>query len=188
MSKTIVIAEAGVNHNSKLSIAKKMVNAAKKAGADYIKFQIFSASNLATYYAEKAKYQKKNDKNKNETQLKMLKKLELKDKDHLSIINYCKKKKIQYMASVFDVSSLNFIKKYSKIIKIPSGEITNFTLLKAISKIKKKVILSTGASHLFEVRNAIKILLSNKLSKKIYICYIAIQIIRLKIMKILILM
>jgi len=160
--KAIVIAEAGVNHNGNLKIAKKLVNVAKLAKADYIKFQSFSHDKLVTKKATKAKYQKSNS-NISETQSEMLKKLELSNNEQSELINYCKKKKIKFLSTAFDIQNLKFLLK-NKIdfIKIPSGEITNLPLLKYISKKNKKILLSTGASTLKEVEKALKILNKGK--------------------------
>ena len=127
--KIYIIAEAGVNHNGKLSIAKKLIKAAKKAGASAIKFQSFSAENLVIKNSKKAPYQIKNTRNK-DTQYKMLKKLELKTSDYYAIKNYSKKLKIDFISSVFDEESISFLikKMKSKIIKIPSGEITKSSI------------------------------------------------------------
>ena len=135
MKKTIFIAEAGVNHNGKVSMAKKLIDIAKKANADFVKFQIFKAEDLVKKKSPLALYQKKNI-GKNISQYEMLKKLELDQKEHIILIDYCKKKKINYLASVFDIESLNFLRKQSSSIKIPSGEITNYQLLKNIKKKK----------------------------------------------------
>ena len=158
MNKTIFIAEAGVNHNGKVTIAKKLIDVAKKADADYVKFQIFKTDNLATKNSPLAEYQKINI-GKDTTQYNMLKKLELSNEQHLSLIKYCKKKKIKYLASVFDTESLNFLKKNSSCIKIPSGEITNYQLLKEIKKKNfSEIFLSTGASNIIEIKKAVNIL------------------------------
>ena len=106
--KTVIIAEAGVNHNGKLSNAFKLVDIASKSGADIVKFQTFLAENLVTKKALKAKYQIRNTKNK-DTQYKMLKKLELKRKDHFKIINYCKKRKIKFLSTGFDINDVKFL-------------------------------------------------------------------------------
>ena len=158
MNKTLFIAEAGVNHNGKISIAKKLIDIAKKANADFVKFQIFNTDDLVIKKSPLAKYQKINIK-KNITQYDMLKKLELNLDQHTILIDYCKKKKINYLASVFDIQSLNFLRKKSNSIKIPSGEITNYQLLKNIKRKNfLKIFLSTGASNISEVKKAIKIL------------------------------
>lgn len=158
MNKTIFIAEAGVNHNGSITVAKRLIDVAKKANADFVKFQIFNTDNLAIKKSPLAEYQKKNVK-KNVTQYDMLKKLELNYNQHSILIKYCKKRKINYLASVFDIESLNFLRKKSSSIKIPSGEITNYQLLKNVKKKKfLKIFLSTGASDINEVKKAIDIL------------------------------
>ena len=163
---TLVIAEAGVNHNGSLEKAKKMISVAKKAGANYIKFQAYKTEYLVSKKAKKAKYQI-NKKNKTETQFKMLKKFEFSPADFKLLFKFCKNKKIGFMLSVFDTKSLKIIKDLKlNIIKVPSGEITNYELLEEISKFKKKVILSTGMASLSEIKNAIKILTSKKIKKK----------------------
>lgn len=167
MKKNItVIAEAGVNHNGKLSLAKKMIKLASKAGADFVKFQIYKTDNLIVPKAPKAKYQLLNMKSKSgESQYQMLKEYELGYKEHLELIKSCKKNKIKYLGSIFDVESLNFLLKHSKYIKIPSGEITNLNLLKKIKGDGLKVILSTGLSNFTEVKKAVNLLLKNKIKK-----------------------
>jgi|TARA_B100001989_G_C24529083_1_gene460486 N,N'-diacetyllegionaminate synthase len=167
MSKPIIIAEAGVNHNGSIKIAKKLIDVAKIAGADYVKFQTFEAKKLTTKKAKLADYQKKNLK-QNKSQYQMLKKLELKKKDHKNLINYCKRKKIKFLSTAFDLESLEFLVKKCKIdcIKIPSGEITNLPLLEKAASLKKKIFLSTGMSNLSEINSAIKILNKNGCKKK----------------------
>ena len=161
-----IIAEAGVNHNGSIDLAKKLIDAASKAGADAIKFQTFKAKNLATKYSEKAKYQK-NTTSKKETQFNMLKKLELDKESHLKLIKYCKKKKIDFLSSPFDHESIDLLKDLGlKTFKIPSGEITNLPYLKHIGKLKKKIILSTGMSNMDEVKNALDILVDAGTKKK----------------------
>ena len=136
--KLVIIAEAGVNHNGNLKIAKKLVDVAKLARADYVKFQSFTPDKLVTKNAPKANYQKSNF-NKKETQNSMLQKLQLSILDHLKLIKYCKKKKINFLSTAFDIDSLKFLLKNKiNLIKIPSGEITNLPLLKYIKKQKKK--------------------------------------------------
>mgnify|MGYP001158133886 CR=1 FL=1 len=153
-----IIAEAGVNHNGSLKEAKKLIDCASKAGADYVKFQTFSAEDLATKLAPKASYQKRGSKKK-ETQYEMLKKLELKKSDYLLLKKYCKKKKINFLSSPFSIKSFDLLNKIGlKEIKIPSGEIDNYPLLKHIGKYNKKIILSSGISTLEEVSRAVKIL------------------------------
>lgn len=149
--KTYIIAEAGVNHNGKISIAKKLVTAAKNAGANAVKFQSFITSNLVTKDSSMAEYQIKNT-GKNNTQYEMLKKLSLKNKDYLILKKFCKKKKIDFLTSVFDEQSLDFVQNRLKnhMIKIPSGELNNFFILDLLKK-NKTIILSTGMSSLKEI-------------------------------------
>jgi len=160
-----IIAEAGVNHNGSIKIAKKLINLASEAGADAIKFQTFKAENLVTKNLEKANYQKNNT-SKKESQYKMLKKLELTKETHQELIRYSKKKKIQFLSSPFDHESIQLLNDLGlKIFKIPSGEITNFPYLKHIGKLKKKIILSTGMANILEIRNALNILINSGTKK-----------------------
>lgn len=161
MTKTIVIAEAGVNHNGKISLAKKLIDKAKKSGADYIKFQIYKTDLMITKNTEKASYQKKNLKEKKEKQFEMLKKYELSFQDHLKIYKYCKKKKIKYLASVFDENSLKFLEKLDfDFYKIPSSELTNIPLLLQFKKKGKKILLSTGMSTSKEISITVNFLIN----------------------------
>ena len=156
--RTLIIAEAGINHNGSLKIAKKLVDEAKKAGADIVKFQTFNPDKLVTRSAIKAKYQLKYT-SKKETQYQMLKKLMLTTKMHKELIKYCKKKKIEFLSTAFDNESLKMLIKLGiKRIKIPSGEINNRQLLEFAGKQKLPIILSTGMSYLNEVVQAIKII------------------------------
>ncbi len=160
-----IIAECGVNHNGSLTLAKKLIDQASSTGADYVKFQSFNASELANKNLKKANYQKLNSKS-SESQFKMLKKLEISEDFHNKIIDYSIKKKIKFLSSPFDITSLNILLKLGiKIIKIPSGEINNYPLLLEISKKCKEVILSTGMANYDEISNALKILLSNKIKR-----------------------
>ncbi|PWL95954.1 MAG: N-acetylneuraminate synthase [Lachnospiraceae bacterium] len=161
MSKVFIIAEAGVNHNGNLNIAKKMVDVACEAGADAIKFQTFKTENLVCINAEKADYQKKTT-DKNESQAEMLKKLELTREEHYELLQYCRQKKIMFLSTPFDEESIDLLVQLRvPIIKIPSGEITNYPYLKKIGGLKNRVILSTGMSTLEEVADAIKVLKDN---------------------------
>lgn len=156
-----IIAEAGVNHNGSFDCAKKMVDLAKEAGADCIKFQTFIAENLVTKKADKANYQKKTT-DQNETQFEMLKKLELTFDEFVKLYNYCNSKEIDFMSTAFDLISIEFLEKLGvKKWKIPSGEITNLLYLIKIAQIKKPVILSTGMCTLKEVEEAIQVLKEN---------------------------
>ena len=122
---TFIIAEAGVNHNGSIDLAKKLIDVASNSGADAVKFQTFKATNLVTKDSKKANYQKKTT-NKNENQYNMLKKLELSKEMHLELINYSKKKSIQFLSSPFDLDSIELLKDLGlETFKIPSGEITN---------------------------------------------------------------
>ena len=160
-----IIAEAGVNHNGSIKIAKKLINLASEAGADAIKFQTFKAENIATINSKKANYQKHTT-SKKESQYKMLKKLELTKEAHQELIRHSKKKKIQFLSSPFDHESIQLLDDLGlKIFKIPSGEITNFPYLKHLGKLKKKIILSTGMANILEIRKALNIL-TNSGTKK----------------------
>jgi len=165
--KVLFIAEAGVNHNGNLSIAKQMVRVAKKSGADFIKFQTYDCDHLLLPDTKKALYQIRNTKKKKESQYLMLKKYQLSYLDHLKIIKECKKNKIKFLSSPFDIPSIGLLKKLRLThIKIPSGEITNYPYLKKIGRLKKKIILSTGMANLLEIENALKILINNGTSRK----------------------
>ena len=128
--RTIIIAEAGVNHNGDLGIAKKLVDIASNSGADYVKFQTFKAETIVSKIATKAKYQIDTVLNKNETQYEMLKKLELSEDDHFELFEYCNSKKIKFLSTAFDLEGLDFLNDLGiDLMKIPSGEITNFQYL-----------------------------------------------------------
>ena len=161
-----IIAEAGVNHNGSISIAKRLIDIAAKAGADAVKFQTFKTENLVTKKAKKANYQKKNS-NKDQSQFHMLKKLELTPLMHKKLLSYCEKKSILFLSSPFDLSSIDFLNNLKlKIFKIPSGEITNLPYLKKIGRLNKKIILSTGMSNMNEIKNALNILVKSGTKKK----------------------
>jgi len=163
---TKIIAEAGVNHNGKYNLAKQLIDIASLAGADFVKFQVFITEDNISKFAPKAKYQIKNTDSK-ETQFDMVKKLELSFYEHEKLFNYCLKKKINYLATPFDSRSLDFLLNLNlKIIKVPSGEITNEPFLDELSKSNRKLILSTGMSSIAEISRAIKILTSRKITKK----------------------
>ena len=161
MNRVFIIAEAGVNHNGDINIARRMVDEAVKAGADAVKFQTFKAESLVCKNASKAEYQLGTT-DKNETQFDMLKKLELTDEMHIQLMNYCKAKNIMFLSTPFDIGSLNYLVDHGlEIIKLPSGEITNYPLLKEAGKTKKKIILSSGMSTLEETGRAVQILREN---------------------------
>lgn len=156
-----IIAEAGVNHNGDIGIAKRLVDVAAAAGADAVKFQTFRTQNLVCRKAQKAAYQMETTE-QSESQYDMLKKLELTAEMHEELISYCKKKKIQFLSTPFDIESVDLLERYEiPLMKIPSGEITNYPYLKRIGATGKKIILSTGMSTLDEVREAVKVLREN---------------------------
>ena len=160
-SKTTIIAEVGINHNSSIKIAKKLIKKSQLAGADYVKFQIFKPEFVASKIAKKSSYQKKNYKDK-ETQLDMIRKYELQFNKFKILKKECRKNQIKFLCSPFDTISAKFLKSIGeKIIKIPSGEITNLVLLRLIGSFKLKVILSTGMSNFSEINQAIKILINS---------------------------
>lgn len=160
-----IIAEAGVNHNGSLEIAKKLIDAAAEAGADAVKFQTFQAEKLVCSTAQKADYQKKST-DKDESQLAMLKRLELTEEMHKELIQHCVEKNILFLSTPFDIDSANMLNNLGmSIFKIPSGEITNLPYLRAISSLGKKIIMSTGMSSMQEVKEAVEVLQQNEASE-----------------------
>lgn len=154
----IIIAEAGVNHNGDLQNAFKLVDAAYEAGVDFVKFQTFKSENLVSANAKKADYQVENTQNSSESQLQMLKKLELSEADHDKLIKYCDAKGIKFFSTAFDLQSLQYLFDLGfDIVKIPSGEITNLPYLKLAAKLFKKVILSTGMASMLEIKDAVNV-------------------------------
>lgn len=161
----LIIAEAGVNHNGSVAMAKELIDIASKAGADIIKFQTFEASQLVTKSAQKARYQILNTAS-NESQLKMLKELEISFEDQIELKKYADNKNIEFLSTAFDLGSVNFLKKLNlRRYKIPSGEITNLPYLRLIGSLGKPVILSTGMSNLIEIHQALDQLYSRGLNK-----------------------
>jgi N,N'-diacetyllegionaminate synthase len=159
--KTLIIAEAGVNHNGSISLAKRLIDIASEAKADYVKFQSFKAENLVSKFAEKADYQKAATRSQ-ESQYEMLKNLELSYKDFLQLKEYSKLKNIGFLSTPFDIESVNMLLRMGvPVIKIPSGEITNRPYLEHIGKTKKPIILSTGMSSLNEIAEALKTLIDS---------------------------
>lgn len=166
MNNTIIIAEAGVNHNGDMEVAKQLIDAAVEAGVDYVKFQTFVASKLVSKAAQKADYQIENTGEKNESQLEMLKKLELSEADHYLLIDYCKQKHINFLSTAFDLDSLDFLKKLGlKLFKIPSGEITNLPYIEKVARLAEEVILSTGMSTMEEIEDAITVIRQTSAAK-----------------------
>ena len=160
MSKTIIIAEAGVNHNGSMTLARQLIDVAVLAGVDYVKFQTFKAENLVVKTANKAEYQQKNMPDADSYQYQMLKKLELSVEQHYELINYCNSKNIKFLSTAFDLESVEFLSSLQLgMWKIPSGEITNYPYLKRIARENKPVILSTGMSALEEIKDAMNVLM-----------------------------
>lgn len=158
MRKVFIIAEAGVNHNGSLRIAKKMVDVAANASADAVKFQTFNAESLVSKYAHKAKYQKMTPTD-DKSQLEMIKRLELGLGAHKELLRYCRNKKIIFLSSAFDLVSVELLARLGlRIFKIPSGEITNLPYLRKIGSLHKKVIMSTGMASLKEIKDALDVL------------------------------
>lgn len=160
MNHTIIIAEAGVNHNGSLELAKQLVDRAVEAGVDYIKFQTFKAANLVTKSAQQADYQKKNIGGGDSSQYQMLKKLELSQEEHWELIDYCQQRGIHFFSTAFDFDSIEFLDSlHLNLWKIPSGEITNYPYIKQIAQKQGDVILSTGMSTAEDIQNAVGVLL-----------------------------
>lgn len=166
MIRTIIIAEAGVNHNGDMGLAVKLVDAAVSAGVDYVKFQTFKAEKLTSKFAEKAQYQKETT-DRLESQYEMLRRLELSEADHVFLIEYCKKKGIKFLSTPFDLESADLLSKLGVSIgKIPSGEITNLPYLRKMAKTFPQIILSTGMSNLMEINAALEVLFINSVKKE----------------------
>lgn len=167
LNNVLIIAEAGVNHNGDLGLAKRLVDAAADARADYIKFQTFKADKLVVKSAPKAAYQKNNTTDGDDTQFRMLKKLELREEWHQELIDYCADKNIKFLSTGFDISSLEFLYSLGlRLAKIPSGEITNLPYLKKAATLFPNIILSTGMAEMGEIREAINVLLRNGAQKE----------------------
>lgn len=165
--KIIIIAEAGVNHNGDLNIAKKMIEVAADAKADYVKFQTFKSEKVVSVFARKADYQKQNLPSENDSQIEMIRKYELDEKAHEELIKHSKKCHIKMLSTAFDLDSIDLLKKLNlDYWKIPSGEITNLPYLRKIGAYNQKVILSTGMSTLSEVETALNILMKAGTSKQ----------------------
>ena len=164
---TIIIAEAGVNHNGSIELAKQLVDKAVEAGVDYIKFQTFKASKLVTKAAKQAEYQQKNIGKEGDSQYQMLKKLELSPEDHEVLIAYCKEKGIKFFSTAFDFDSIEYLHSLNLgLWKVPSGEVTNYPFLKRVAAFNDKTILSTGMCDMVDVRAAVEALYKNGLSKE----------------------
>lgn len=167
MNKTIIIAEAGVNHNGSLELAKQLVKKAYEAGVDYVKFQTFKSEKVVSKNAKKADYQIENTGKKEESQLEMVKKLELSYKDHQILIDYCNELGIKFFSTAFDFDSIEYLHSLNLgLWKVPSGEVTNYPFMKRIAAYNEKTILSTGMCDMQDVRNAVDALYKNGLSKE----------------------
>ena len=165
----IIIAEAGVNHNGDLEMAKQLVKYAAEAGADYVKFQTFSADKLVTKTAKQAAYQKKNlQSGENDSQYTMLKKLELSKADHEALIKTCEYYGIKFLSTAFDNENLVYLTRDLDLdyIKIPSGELTNYPYLRLAAQLKKPIILSTGMATLPEILESVALLEENGVKKE----------------------
>lgn len=160
MNKVIIIAEAGVNHNGDIELAKKLIDVAVDAEVDFVKFQTFKSESLVSKFAQKAAYQIENTQDAVESQLQMLKKLELSNSQHFELVQYCNNKNISFFSTAFDLESLSFLKELGlNIVKIPSGEITNLPYLRKAATLFKEVIISTGMSSMVEIEEALDIFL-----------------------------
>lgn len=160
MPKTIIIAEAGVNHNGNIDIARRLIDAAADAGVDYVKFQTFKTENLVSATAPTAEYQKTAT---NETsQFAMLKRLELSEAQHYELINYCESKGVKFLSTAFDMESIDLLAKLNlDFWKIPSGEITNYPYLAKIARFGQPIVMSTGMCDYSDIKNALDALIEN---------------------------
>jgi len=164
--KVFIIAEAGVNHNGSIELAKKLIDVASDSGADAVKFQTFKTEKLVSKHAQKADYQKETT-DKNESQFDMIKKLELDSDTHKELMAYCKTKNIMFLSTPFDHDSIELLSDLGlEIFKIPSGEITNLPYLRHIGKLDKKVILSTGMTDIGEIEDALDVLIASGTKKE----------------------
>lgn len=167
MKNVIIIAEAGVNHNGNIENAKKLIDIASLAGADYVKFQTFNADKLVSKNAKKAEYQQINTSELDDSQLNMLKRLELSNEQHIELISYCNLKGIKFLSSAFDNESIDFLASLKiGIWKIPSGEITNFPYLKKIAMLHEPIILSTGMCNMSDISDALFVLMKYGITKE----------------------
>lgn len=166
MPKIFIIAEAGVNHNGDIRIAEKMIDAAVSAGADAVKFQTFNPKGFISRFAPKAGYQKSATGSRG-SQLEMIRRYRLDAYAHRELISYCKKRRILFLSSPFDIESIDLLNELGvKIFKVPSGEIINLPYLKRLGGLNKRVILSTGMASLKEIENALHILVNSGTRKK----------------------
>lgn len=165
MTHTRIIAEAGVNHNGDLDIAKQLIEVAADAGADIVKFQTFKTHLLVSSTAQKAQYQMEQSKGE-QSQEAMLKRLELTEHQHYELLAHCDKHNIQFLSTAFDLESLSFLHKMGlTLFKVPSGEITHYSYLKQVARYANEVILSTGMTTMEDIQSALDVLVEGGLSK-----------------------
>ncbi len=163
---TIIIAEAGVNHNGSMDLARQLIDAAAAAGADYVKFQTFKANKIASKFAVKAAYQQQTT-DAGESQLQMLKKLELNEADHEELIAYCRQRNIQFLSTPFDMDSIDLLKDLGiRLGKIPSGEITNLPYLRKMAVTFDRLVLSTGMADMQEIGAALEVITGEGFDKE----------------------
>lgn len=158
MKKIFIIAEAGVNHNGSMKLAKQLIDKAAEAKADAVKFQTFKCENVISRFAQKAEYQKQTT-DADECQLEMVRKLQLSYKQFIELKKYCDDKNIMFFSAPFDLESVDFLAKLDvPLLKIPSGEITNLPYLKKVAALRKEIVLSTGMAEVEEIATALNIL------------------------------
>lgn len=163
----LIIAEAGVNHNGSMELAKQLVDAAVEAGVDIVKFQTFKAEKLVSKTAKQAEYQRKNIGGGDDSQYQMLKKLELSTQDHEELIAYCQSKGIRFWSTAFDFESMDYLHSLGLgLWKIPSGEITNYPFLRKIASYGEDIIMSTGMCEEKDISNALDVLFKYGISKE----------------------
>lgn len=166
MNKVFIIAEAGVNHNGSVDIAKKMIDVAAAAGVDAVKFQTFKAEKVISRYAPKAEYQKATT-GEADSQMEMVKALELDYNQHVDLLNYCREKGIPFLSTPFDLESIDLLNSLGlETFKIPSGEITNLPYLRKVGKLQKSIILSTGMAEMEEIEDALTVLVGAGTAKE----------------------
>lgn len=167
MNRTVIIAEAGVNHNGDIENAFKLIDVARSSGADYVKFQTFKTELLTSVNAQKAEYQKRQENSIETTQFSMLKSLELKQEDHFTLKKYAESKGIKFLSTGFDEESIDFLDFLGiDLFKIPSGEISNIPYIKHVSSKGKPIVLSTGMAKLSDIELALEVILVNGINKK----------------------
>lgn len=167
MKHVLIIAEAGVNHNGSLELAKQLVDKAAEAGVDFIKFQTFKSEKLVSKFAKQAEYQQRNIGKKDDGQLAMLKKLELSEADHVELIAYCEQRGVKFFSTAFDLTTIDLLHSFNLgLWKIPSGEVTNYPYIRKIAQYHEPVILSTGMCELSDIEAAVKVLLEFGVQKE----------------------